>query len=415
MSFRSIIKILLPVLVIAIAIGVFQHLKAGKPERLKPELKEKIWLVEVVSVEKRKLSPNLELYGQVESPELLRAAAPGAGIISEVRVQSGTLVKSGDILVKMDSRDFETTVVQAESDINDSKNQIAELKIRHRSNINALETEQLLLELAAEEVQRLVQLIEQNLSADTILSVARSALGRQQLAVYSRQLEVESYPAQMAKLKARHNQKQANLKQARLMIERSTVIAPFEAVVSSAPVSTGDRVATGHILVELYPVDSLEIRAHIPAQYLTRIRQSMAQDIPQFAIIRMDENNLKIELKRLAGEAEPSGIDAFFDAGSSGHEFRLGALLSLKFGLPAENDVIAAPYQSIYGNSRLYMLKENRLQGIDVDSVGQYIDTDGTPYMLVKSAHINTGDELVVTHLPNAVSGLKVRADDTSQ
>jgi HlyD family secretion protein len=415
MRSRSIIKIILPVLVIAIAIGVFQHLKAGKPERLTPELKEKIWLVEVVSVEKQILSPTLELYGRVESPELLRAAAPGAGIVSEVLVQSGSIVKSGDMLVNLDSRDFETTLVRAESDIKDIKNQIAELKIRHRSNVSALETEQLLLELAAKEVRRMVQLKDQNLSSDTILSVARSALGRQQLAVYSRQLEVESYPAQMAKLEARRNQNQANLKQARLMIERSAVVAPFDAVISSVPVSTGDRVAIGQILVELYPVDSLQIRAHIPARYVTRIRQSMAQNIPQYASIMIGENTLPLELKRLAGEAEPSGIDAYFQAGASSQELRLGALLSLRFGLPAENDAIAAPYQAIYGNSRLYLLKENRLLGIDVVSAGQYIDTDGIPYMLVKSPQISAGDKLVVTHLPNAVSGLKVRSDDASQ
>ena len=415
MPSRSIIKIILPVLVIAIAIGVFQHLKASKPERLKPELKEKIWLVEVVSVEKQMLSPTLELYGRVESPELLRAAAPGAGIVSEVLVQSGSIVKPGDMLVKLDSRDFETTLVRAESDIKDIKNQIAELKIRHSSNVSALETEQLLLELAAKEVRRMVQLKDQNLSADTILSVARSALGRQQLAVYSRQLEVESYPAQMAKLEARRNQNQANLKQARLMIERSAVVAPFDAVISSVPVSTGDRVAIGQILAELYPADSLQIRAHIPARYVTRIRQSMAQDVPQYASIMIGENSLPLELKRLAGEAEPSGIDAYFQAGASSQELRLGALLSLRFGLPAENDVIAAPYQAIYGNSRLYLLKENRLLGIDVVSAGQYIDTDGIPYMLVKSPQISAGDKLVVTHLPNAVSGLKVRSDDASQ
>ena len=415
MRSRSIIKIILPVLVIAIAIGVFQHLKAGKPERLTPELKEKIWLVEVVSVEKQILSPTLELYGRVESPELLRAAAPGAGIVSEVLVQSGSIVKSGDMLVNLDSRDFETTLVRAESDIKDIKNQIAELKIRHRSNVSALETEQLLLELAAKEVRRMVQLKDQNLSSDTILSVARSALGRQQLAVYSRQLEVESYPAQMAKLEARRNQNQANLKQARLMIERSAVVAPFDAVISSVPVSTGDRVAIGQILVELYPVDSLQIRAHIPARYVTRIRQSMAQNIPQYASIMIGENTLPLELKRLAGEAEPSGIDAYFQAGASSQELRLGALLSLRFGLPAENDAIAAPYQAIYGNSRLYLLKENRLLGIDVVSAGQYIDTDGIPYMLVKSPQISAGDKLVVTHLPNAVSGLKVRSDDATQ
>jgi len=409
MRLRSIIKIILPVLVIAIAIGVFQHLKAGKPERSQPELKEKVWQVEVVSAKKRSLSPVLGLYGRVESPDFLQAAAPGAGIVSEVLVQSGTSVITGQSLVKMDIRDFETALVQAESDLKEIENQIGELKIRHQSNLKALETELELLQLADEEVQRLFKLKAQNLTADTILSVARSALGRQQLSVYSRELEVESYPAQMGKLKARLNQYAARLKQSRLVIERSTVLAPFDAVISSTPVSVGDRVATGQILVALYPVDSLEIRAHIPAQYIARIQQALAQDIIQQASIKLADSTLELELKRLAGEAEPSGIDAYFGVGESGQELRPGALLTLSFKLPTEEDVVAVPYQAIYGNSRLYLLREDRLQGVDVKSIGQYIDADGTAMLLVKSSQIDNGDQIVVTHLPNAVSGLKVR------
>ncbi|MFA9421436.1 MAG: efflux RND transporter periplasmic adaptor subunit [Gammaproteobacteria bacterium] len=409
MRFRSIIKIILPVLIIAIAIGIFQHLKAGKPERSKPELKEKVWQVEVVSVEKQSLSPVLGLYGRVESPEMLQAAAPGAGIISEVLVQSGTRVTAGQTLVKMDNRDFESVLVQAESDLKDIENQIGELKIRHQSNLKALETELELLQLANEEVQRLVKLKAQNLTADTILSVARSARGRQQLVVYARELEVESYSAQMGKLMARRDQNQAYLKQARLMVERSTVLAPFDAVISSAPVSVGDRVATGQILVALYPIDSLEIRAHIPAQYIARIQQTLTQEVSQQASIEIADSIHLLELKRLAGEAEPSGIDAFFHAGDAAQQLRPGGLLPLSFKLPAEDDVVAVPYQAIYGNSRLYLLNDDRLQGVDVESLGQYIDADGTSLLLVKSSQIKNGDEIVVTHLPNAVSGLKVK------
>jgi len=409
MRFRSIIKIILPVLIIAIAIGIFQHLKAGKPERSKPVLKEKVWQVEVVSAEKQNLSPVLGLYGRVESPEMLQAAAPGAGIISEVLVRSGTRVTAGQTLLKMDSRDFESVLVQAESDLKDIENQIGELKIRHQSNLKALETELELLQLANEEVQRLVKLKAQNLSADTILSVARSALGRQQLVVYARELEVESYSVQMGKLMARRDQNQAYLKQARLMVERSTVLAPFDAVISSAPVSVGDRVATGQILVALYPIESLEIRAHIPAQYIARIQQTLSQDIALQASIKLADSILVLELKRLAGEAEPSGIDAYFHAGQAAQQLRPGGLLPLSFKLPAEDDVIAVPYQAIYGNSRLYLLHDDRLQGVDVESIGQYIDADGNSLLLVKSAQIKNGDEIVVTHLPNAVSGLKVK------
>lgn len=412
MSTRSILKLILPIIVIAIATGVFQHLKASKPERKKPELKEKVWQVKVISAAKQSLSPRLGLYGRVESPELLQAAAPGAGIVSEVLVQSGTKVGPGQLLIKMDSRDFETARVQAETDLQDIENQISELKIRHQSNKNALKTERQLLNLAKDEVERLLKLKKQNLSADTILNVARSALGRQQLAVFSREYEVDSYPVQLSKLEARLNQNRAKLEEARLMIERSEVYAPFQAVISATPVSVGDRVATGEILVALYPSSSLEIRAHIPARYITRIQRSMTEGITQIANIDLPGTNLQLELVRLAGEAEPSGVDAYFAAGESSAQLRLGALLPLSFNLPPEDGVIAVPYQAIYGNSRLYLLQENRLQGVDVESVGQYGGDDGGALLLVKSARINPDDKIVITHLPNAVSGLKVRSED---
>ncbi len=417
MSSRSILKFILPLVVLAIAGGAFQHLKSGKPERQKPVLKEKVWQVAVISATKQNLSPSIGLYGRVESPELLQAAAPGAGIVSKVLVRSGARVSPGQLLVKIDSRDFESELVQAESDLREIENQISELNIRHQSDKNALKTERQLLQLTEDEVERLLKLKKQNLSADTILNVARTALGRQQLSVYSREYEVESYPVQLNKLEAKLNHNQAKLEEARLMIERSEVFAPFEAVISATPVSVGDRVATGDILVALYPVNSLEIRAHIPARYIARIQQSMSNDMTQLASIVLPGTNLQLELVRLAGEAEPSGVDAYFQAGQSSTGLRLGALLPLSFSLPVENDVIAVPYQAIYGNSRLYLLQDNRLHGVDVESVGQYSDDDGTALLLVKSALINTGDKIVVTHLPNAVSGLKVRSegDETSQ
>ena len=417
MSSRSILKIILPLVIIVIAVGVFQHLKAGKPEREKPVLKEKVWQVAVISATRQNLSPGLELYGRVESPELLQAAAPGAGVVSEVLVQSGSRVSPGQLLVKIDSRDFESALVQAESDVQDIENQISELKIRHQSNQNALKTERQLLQLAEDEVDRLLKLKKQNLSADSIVNEARSALGRQQLSVFSRQYEVDSYPVQLNKLEGKLNQNRAKLEEARLRIERSEVFAPFEGVISATPISVGGRVATGQILVALYPVNSLEIRAHIPARYIARIQQSMSDGMTQLARIAMPGMNLQLELVRLAGEAEPSGVDAYFRAGQSSALLRLGALLPLNLDLPAEIGVIAVPYQAIYGNSRLYLLQDDRLRGVDVESVGQYSDDEGRALLLVKSPQINAGDDIVITHLPNAVSGLKVRSevDDASQ
>jgi uncharacterized protein with FMN-binding domain len=83
--------------------------------------------------------------------------------------------------------------------------------------------------------------------------------------------------------------------------------------------------------------------------------------------------------------------------------------LSLK--LPAESGVYAVPYQAIYGNSRIYVVVEERLQAIEVSSIGQTRDASGQVLVLIRSDAINPGDRISVTHLPNAVSGLKVKID----
>jgi HlyD family secretion protein len=408
MRSRSILKFVLPILIIAISLGLFQILKSSKPDRDKPELKEKVWQVDVVLANKKNISPELTLYGRVESPELLHAAAPAGGVIGQVLVQNGSRVDKGEVLLQMDRRDFVSVMVQARSDLIHIKNQIRELKIRYHSNQAALKTEHELLDLANTNVQRMLKLKKQNLGTDSALNNARSALGRQQLSVISRELEVDSFEIKKSNMETDRDRQVARLNDAQLMIERSEVVAPFDAIVSATPVSIGDRVSTGQTLVSLYPVDGLEIRAHVPARYVNSIQQASALGKQHYALVSTASGVLQLQLIRLAGEAQASGIDAYFRSGDASYDFRPGSLLSLNFGLPEQLDVMAIPYQAIYGNSRIYLLKEDRLEAVNVESVGQYLKSDGSAALIIRSAKVNENDQIVVTHLPNAVDGLKV-------
>ena len=64
--------------------------------------------------------------------------------------------------------------------------------------------------------------------------------------------------------------------------------------------------------------------------------------------------------------------------------------------------------QAIYGNARLYTLRDGRLHGVDIEPVGQTRSASGETRLLVRSAELSAGTPIVVTHLPNAVEGLKV-------
>jgi multidrug efflux pump subunit AcrA (membrane-fusion protein) len=286
---RSQAKFLLPILVLLIAAAIYFSLVNSKVEREKPALSEKVWQVEVITAQKQELSPSITLYGRIESPEQLKAAAPGGGIVEQVFVRNGASVKQGQALVTMDRRDFAASLLQAEADLRDLDNQIAELKVRHQSNLASLQTERELLVLANAEVERLTELKKQDLSADTAINAARSETARRQLAVTSRQLDVDSYPARLQILQARHDRGTALLDQARLAMDRSEVTAPFDGIISEVAVAAGDRVSLGQILVSLFPVDDLEIRAHLPINYIDSVRQAIANGRELYASVTVRE------------------------------------------------------------------------------------------------------------------------------
>lgn len=403
---------LLPILVLLIAGAAYYSLVASKTERQKPKLSEKVWEIDVITAETQQRAPVVKLYGKIESPERLQAAAPGGGIVERVFIRNGARVERGQQLVTLDRRDFAAAMQKAEADLRDIESQIAELAVRHKANLASLQTERNLLALAEAEVERLVKLKKQNLGADTALSSARSERGRQQLALTSRELDVDSYPARRQILLARQDRARAELDQAQLAMSRSEVVAPFDAIVSQVAVAAGDRVSLGQVLISLFPVDKLEIRAHLPINYIRAVQFAISENIELLASVENRGYLGKFPLVRLAGEAEATGIDVYFSIEALAGQVRPGDLLSLNLELPLVSDVYAVPYQAIYGNSRIYKVVENRLEAVDVVTAGQTRDPDGQVQVLIRSDAIVPGDLLAATHLPNAVSGLKVKFND---
>jgi multidrug efflux pump subunit AcrA (membrane-fusion protein) len=409
---RAQLKFILPVLILLAAAGLYQALLASKTERSKPVLSEKVWQIEVIEARRQTLSPSITLYGRIESPEALKAAAPGGGVVERVFVRDGDRVGKGQMLVKLDRRDFEAALLQAQADLRDIENQIAELRIRHRSNLSRLETERHLMALAAAEVDRLETLKQRQLSAETQLSSAHSELGRRELEVMSRQLEVDSFAAKLQILQARHDRGKAQLSQARLAMDRSSVTAPFDAIISEVSVSAGDRVLLGQLLVSLFPVEGLEIRAHLPTGYIPSVQRALGAGQRLEASVAGQPELGRFSAVRVAGEAEATGIDLYFALDRSPDQLRPGELLPLIMDLPPVADVFAVPYQAIYGNSRIYRVVDQRLEAVDVNTIGQSRDAEGEVRVLIRSDTIQPGDRIAVTHLPNAVTGLKVETSD---
>jgi multidrug efflux pump subunit AcrA (membrane-fusion protein) len=364
--------------------------------------------VQTVTAQPAAISPVTALNGRVESPELMRAAAPGVGRVVRVSVREGQIVSPGQRLLELDPRDFQPRVDQARGEVDELEAAIASEQLRHKADVDQLAQERQLLDFAAADVGRFEQLRQENFYSQSAVDQSRQNLVRQQIIFRTRELAIADHKARMGQLQARLSKARANLDQAVLALQRSRVIAPFQGFVAKVDVAVGDQVNSGQSLITLYPAAGLEVRAKLPATQQDAFVTALRRGERAKAIARVAGELVEFELVRSAGAADTRGLDAFFVARRPSASLRVGELVSLQVARTPIADAVAVPYAALFGGRQIYRIEGGRLKAIAVELLGDAGDGQGGPRLLVKSSLLKQGDLLLATHLPNAVSGLKV-------
>ncbi len=405
------LKVTLPVLILALGIGAFAYLRASRPEQPAAQIEERIWQVEVMPVQPQRLSPSLTLYGQLETAEMFRAAAPVASRVDKVLVREGERVSAGQLLLSLDERDFLPRLQQDQAEVAELEAKLESEDIRQRSDLESLDHEKRLLALSRQDVDRVRQLQKKKLGSDSALDEARQALVRQSLSITSREQSIADHPARKRALEARLQKARARLDESQLNLERSRVLAPYDGIVAGVAVSEGSRIKANELLLSLYDPNTLELRARIPGPYVSELQQSLSAGRNLEGSLQRGQEVLDLRLVRIAGEARPSGIDALFKI-ISGEEsqLRLGQVLRFDLIRPPQESALAVPFPSVYGGDRIYTLDDGRMKGVAVEILGSYRDAEGQERLLIRSDALQRGDQLVITHLPNAVNGLRAEA-----
>ncbi|NJN45461.1 MAG: HlyD family efflux transporter periplasmic adaptor subunit [Candidatus Competibacteraceae bacterium] len=408
------IRLGLPIAIIALAIGSFVMLRTTRPAVPAMQSEEKAWRVTAIEIEPARYQPELLLYGTVEAPRQAELSAAIAADITQVLVAEGQLVTDQQLLVLLDERDGQLAQRQREADVAEIQALIdSELK-RYRSDLAALEYDKAMLELDRRAVTRAEDLRQRKVGSESLLDEARLAFQRQALAVNARQLAIDDHSTRSAQLRARLARAEALRDQAELDLQRTRIVAPFAGRVASVPVAPGDRVRIGDSLVSLYATAELEIRAQIPFRYLPVIRASLKAGGSLLAHGQQDGRSLSARLQRLSAQAARSlgGIDALFIPIDGADSIVPGRLLRLVLQLPPQEQLVALPSSALYGLDRVYRLTDGRLAGVTVERVGERYNPDGSAQVLIRSPALQIGDQLITTQLPNAVEGLKVTTAD---
>ncbi|THK40656.1 biotin/lipoyl-binding protein [Methylophaga sp. SB9B] len=402
-------RLLPPLLVVALAIVIFSTLISTRPQAPTQDRPSQAVLVDTQRIDFADLSPTLTLYGRLEAPQMANLRAAVTADVLEVHVFDGQQVKQGDVLIELDPQEAQLALDQAAAELALIDAQIAAEQSQLKRNEALLSTQQQLVDLAKAAVSRAEKLQQSQLSSQALLDESISLQQQQNLTLKQRQFDIQDHPIRIAELNARRQQAQAQLNRAELDLSRTVITAPFDGRISSRQIAKGDRVQIGDALMTLYDMQQLELRASISQRYLVDIYPVLEKQSLN-ATAQIAGQQYQFELQRLAGEvnANAAGRDGLFRLKGQPGPLAVGEFVSVQLTLPPRVNSIAIPYSALYGLDRVYRVRDNRLEAVQVSKIGDYSDQDGKSRLLIQSQDLQQDDVIITTQLPNAINGLAV-------
>jgi membrane fusion protein (multidrug efflux system) len=219
-------------------------------------------------------------------------ASKVSGYVTDVPVTDNQHVKAGDLLAKIDERDYRIAVEQASAQVAASKANISSIEAQIVSQDEQikqaqaqLEQAQAQLRFAQEEFARAEDLVEKGAGTVQRQQQTRSDLQAQQAnteraktAVSGAQAGIKSLQAQLEGAKAQLEQSLAQLDQARLNLQYVNIVAAQSGRVVKLSAAKGTFVTAGQSLMMFVP-DEVWIVANYKETQLSDMRPGQPVEI----------------------------------------------------------------------------------------------------------------------------------------
>ncbi|MCP5162656.1 MAG: HlyD family efflux transporter periplasmic adaptor subunit [Hahellaceae bacterium] len=400
---------LIPFFLIGITSGGYAYLKHTQSVPVKAEKTEKAWPVDIQRVLAATETPQITLLGAVESPFSSTLSAVVSADVLETPKLEGIQVRKGDLLVRLDDKEIVLLLEQREADVLDLNAKVNSEIARHQANIEGLEGQKALLKLAENAVRREQKLSQSNVSSAAKIDQAQQSLETVRLNYIAKQLDVQDHPHRLAQLQAQLTRAKASVAQTRLDLSRTRIQAPYDGTITQLLVSPGERVRVGDKLVEMYDTEQAEIRAQIPERWVQNLSQALMAGQQPLAQLQAPYNGIGLTLIRLSGEVNSGtgGVDGLFRITSPDAGLIRGKTVNLTLNLPPIHQVYRLPISALYGTNRIYRLKDERLDALDIEVLGRNLEQE-QQQILFTCATLKDQDQVITTQLPNAINGLKV-------
>lgn len=376
------LKFFLPIAVILAAAVVMGVMIKAKPAVERVEREALPPLVRVFEVERGPVPLEVRSTGVVEpATRSTLVAEIGARVASlSPKFAEGAFFDRGEVLLRLDERDFELAVTQAEA-------RVAQAKVQ-------LEREQAEALLATEEWQELGE-------GEPTALVLREP--------------------QLAQARAEVASAEAALEQARLRLDRTRIRAPFPGRVEEKLVDLGQFVGPGTPLGRIYSTERAEVGLEVPQDELAFLDLTLGNPGPLATRALLSGRIGSVEatwparVVRTGSRIDPATRmislvaavdDPFSLAGTHAAPLPMGLYLEARIeGRTVDNAIVVPRAALREDGSVLVVDSEDRLEIREVEVLRRGSEE------AVLSSGLEAGERLCVSRLAAVVEGMKVRIE----
>jgi membrane fusion protein, multidrug efflux system len=209
-----------------------------------------------------------------------------SGYIAEVLVEDNQHVKAGQVLARIDDRDYRTALDQAEADVESAKAEVGNIDAQLVEQYSVIEqaeaaitADEASVRFARDDHERYRKMtagyitsVQDEQRARTLLSQQMAQLKSDQAALAAARQRIQVL--EITQVKAEHEVKrlEAIARQARLNLDYTTITAPIAGTVGTRKVRVGQYVQVGTQLMAVVPLDGVYVVANYKETQLTHVR-----------------------------------------------------------------------------------------------------------------------------------------------
>ena len=410
------------VLMSAILFGgfyVMNMLIEAKEEPPKRPPFKTVYTVDTVVAQSGNYQPSMVVYGEVQASKTVDLRSLVAGKIVEVnpRLQVGSRVEKGEMLLQIDEFNYETALASAKSTVTETKARIAEneaMILIEEARIKSLQQQ---LALAESDWKRISELQKSGSATPRAVEERELIVSQRSQSLEQSQLNLVAEKSRIEQLKAVLVRSQRNIQQAERDLKDTALLAPMTGVIRENNASEGRLISANDMVVSMYRDDKLEVRFTLTDQRFGRIQSDktgiIGREVEVIWVVGGEEYRYPAIIERIGAQitSDRGGVEviANIKGDVQGSPLRPGAFVEVIVPDKAFEGKFRIPETALYDNTKIYVSVDGKL----VERNVKVLARDGDAIII--DGELSNDEEILITRIAEISEGLNVRPPQPAQ